>query len=134
MDNTLVIQIFQILGMIIILGGIIISGYLLNKQFGNNKVDETIDSVSQAINIISALLISSKFGDEETITKIKSIIYDTLQIVKGVQNASNESLINMGIKNIKKLSLENNINLTNEQLEIVKSALILGIDYIKSNK
>ena len=134
MDNTFITSIMQILISILTVGGIIAVGYLLNKKFGNSKVDKVIDSTTQVVNIIYALLTSSKFGDEETITKIKFIIYETLQMIKGVENVSNEMLIDLGIKNIRKLSLDNNIKLTNEQCEIVKSALVLGIDYIKINK
>jgi len=134
MDNNLMVSILQILGIMIMTGGIIFAGYKLKGQFGSGKVDDTIDSVSKIVNIITSLLVSNNFGDEATITKVKFIIYETLQMIKGVENMPDEDLVRLGIRNIKKMCVDNDIKLTDAQCEIAKSCLELGMDYIKKSK
>jgi len=134
MDNTLVIFVLQILGIILASGIIITGGYLLKKKFGNKKVDDTIDSLSQIINIITLVLIDNDFGDEKEITKIKFYISETLVMLKNIDNMPKEDLINLGIRNIKKLCYDNDIKLTDSQCEIARLALLKGFENINFKK
>lgn len=125
MDNVLIMSIVGLIITITI--GI---GWVLNKKYGNSKVNDTIDIISNITNSLSSLLETLNIADKETVVKIKFIIIDVMTMLKDNGDITDKELISQGIRLIKKNCYDNNIKLTDEQYEIVKNIMIIALEMI----